>query len=813
MAAFSFLCAATACGAEQPDRPNILWISLEDITPMMGCYGDKYARTPVFDGLAAEGIRYTKAHSIGPVCSVSRSSIITGMYPSSLGTPHHRSNVGAPPTFLKMLPNLLREADYYTSNNAKQDYNMGGAAWHESSHTAHWRNRPGKEQPFFAVVNYEACHSSITKIPEEVIVNQRLNRLKQEDFHDPAKAPIPPYHPDVPEFRKAWSRYYDSVTQVDYQAGELIEQLKADGLWENTIVFVWADHGVGMPRGKHNAWEQGAHVPLIVRFPKKYQHLAPVAPGSVADDLVMLMDMGPSVLAMAGIDTPDYMHGRPLLCRSDAAQRDFVVAGRDRLDSRYEMVRSIRDRRYRYQRNFYPHLPYKPYEDCEFNAPVLQRWVQLAREGKLTGDQEMLALRFKPVEELYDSENDPHMVKNVAGDAKYAEVLQRMRGKLRQWMIETRDLGILEETEVLERAKEQPSHWDLGQSLGNYGRILKTADLQLQGEQAIPELTAQTKDPDSAVRFWAVLGLVVACQSGGPETISGIEPVLREALQDKSVSVRLTAAEGLCNLGHYKDAAPVLTEALTYPFPAAEIRAACILDSQPPEASADLQGAIGALQQAAASTNVRRLPGIPYGLNDPFGRALKAIQGEASYYRWGMGASGSPENPLMKVQELPFVPREAPAPSTKTGKASALKRIGGKIAEVSSHHSGHEPEHMLDGNIATFWHTRFAGEFARPPHYVVLEVPSGTAVAGLAYTARSKPNGRALGYGVSVSDDGKIWEALIAKGRLNAESVAERKIEFPTPTTKRFIKFEVTDAVSVGGQAIAAIGELDVLVK
>ncbi len=418
IATLSCLCSATAREAEQPDRPNILWISLEDITPMMGCYGDRYARTPVFDGLAAEGVRYTKAHSIAPVCSVSRSSIITGMYPTSLGTHHHRSNVGKPPAFVKMLPNLMREAGYYTSNNAKKDYNIGGDRWHESSGKAHWRNRPDKGQPFFAVFNYGACHSSITKISEDVIVRQRLNRLQGEDFHDPAGAPIPPFHPDVPEFRRAWSRYYDAVNQVDYQAGELIAQLKEDGLWKNTIVFVWADHGVGMPRGKHNAWEQGTHVPLIVRFPRKYQHLAPAKPGSAIDGLVTLMDLGPSTLALAGLETPDWMHGRPLLS--------------------------------------------------------------------------------------------------------------------------------------------------------------------------------------------------------------------------------ITGADGLFNLGRYEDGLPAIIAALDHPVPAARIRASGVLDTQPPEANEELQPAIVALRGAASEVNVRKLPGIPFGLNYPFKRALKAITGEESYYRWGPGASRSP---------------------------------------------------------------------------------------------------------------------------------------------------------------------------
>ena len=218
LAALSFLCAITGCGAPTAAKPNILWISLEDITPMMGSYGDEYARTPVFDSLAAEGIRYDKAYAVSPVCSPSRSSVITGMYPNSLGSMHHRSNT-RPPEFSKMLPNLLREAGYYTSNNRKRDYNMGGDDWHESSDKAHWRNRPDKDQPFFAVFNLTECHSSITKIPEDQVVKERLYRLKTEDFHDPKKAPIPPYHPDVPEFRRAWARYYDAVTQVDYRAG------------------------------------------------------------------------------------------------------------------------------------------------------------------------------------------------------------------------------------------------------------------------------------------------------------------------------------------------------------------------------------------------------------------------------------------------------------------------------------------------------------------------------------------------------------------------------------------------------------------
>lgn len=628
------------------DRPNIVHIVLEDITPMMGCYGDSYAKTPNFDKLAEEGIRYTHAYSFAPVCSASRCSIVTGMYSTTLGAMHHRSKVGSPPAFLEMIPNLMRKAGYYTTND-KTDYNMTGANWHVSgkSDKAHWRNRPDKDQPFFAKFDFQECHSSITKFSEENIVEERLNRLKPGDFHDPAKAPIPPYHPDDPVFRKAWSRYYDAVTQVDYRAGEILNQLKEDGLWDDTIVFIWADHGVGMPRGKHTLWEQGTHVPLMVRFPEKYRHLAPAGPGSVIDEMVTLIDLGPSVLRLAGIDPPAYMHGRPLICQSDDPKREYVVGSRDRLDTRFEMIRSIRDKRYRYQRNFYPHLPYKPYENYEFGAPLLQHWVELARAGKLTGELELLAARFKPVEELYDSQNDPFMVHNVADDPKYADVLKRMRGRLHEWMVETRDLGVLTEAELHKRSKGKNSFWEVGQELNNYEQILETANLQLQGRQAVPELKVRCKDSDPAVRFWGAMGLVVVTQTAGQETVDDIVPILKETLQDDSVSVRLTAAEGLCYLGHYADAVDVLAKALTGPSMSGRLRSACILDSQPPGASAALRPAVEFLVKADRDYRAHNLEGMGLGgQNNPFERALKAISGEENYYRWGPGASGSPQS-------------------------------------------------------------------------------------------------------------------------------------------------------------------------
>ena len=339
-----------------------------------------------------------------------------------------------------------------------------------------------------------------------------------------------------------------------------------------------------------------------------------------------------STLTMAGLETPDWMQGQPLLCKTGEGEvkyRDFIIGMRDRLDSRYEMVRSVRGKRFRYQRNFYPHLPYKPHEDFEFNAPVLKKWVALAREGKLTGAQAMLNLRFKPIEELYDSENDPHMINNVIDDPQYAHVVNSMRKQLRDWMLETRDLGLLDETETPRRAKAHASHWELGQSLDNYKRMLETVDLPVQGKAAVPELLARANDPDSAVRFWAVVGLV-ALQSDDAKAVAA----LKDATKDESISVGITAADGLFNLGYYDHGLPAIIAGLHHPNPAAQVRASCILDTQPPSANPKLQPALAALRDTASKLNVKRMRGIPYGLNEPFKRAIKAITGEETHYRW-----------------------------------------------------------------------------------------------------------------------------------------------------------------------------------
>tara|TARA_Y100001934_G_C12349327_1_gene774475 strand:+ start:455 stop:2362 length:1908 start_codon:yes stop_codon:yes gene_type:complete len=618
------LAPLAALHADDTPPPNILWISLEDINPMLGCYGDSYARTPNIDSLAESAIRYSNAHAPGVVCSPTRTAVITGMYPSSIGAMHHRSMV-KPPEFLRMFPHYLRQAGYFTGNVAKMDYNLPmtpAGMWDARGARAHWRNRPKRDQPFFTVFNFTECHSSVLHTPDEKL-RDRLGRLRESDFHDPDEVRLPPYHPDIPEFREAWARYYDSVTQVDYRVGDLIKQLKEDGLWDTTIIFAWSDHGNGILRGKQWVWEQGTHVPLIVRFPAKYQHLAPTKPGSVIDDPVTLLDLGPSVLRLAGVEISDYMEGRPTLCRG-GKPREFVIGQRDRMDTRFELIRTVRDGRWRYHRNFYPHVPYFGYENYIYQAEYVRKWDQLARHGKLTGPQAQLAALTKPMEELYDSRTDPHMVNNLAGDPRHAGRLERMRGQLYRVMVETRDLGLLDEPEMLARAGERPP-WEVGRELKNYERILETADLHRTGD--LNELLARTSDPDSAVRFWAVTGLVIL-----EDESDSIRNVLKKAaVDDVSVSVRIAAADGLLRLGEAELAAPVFKKAMQHPLDIARARAATALDSMPPSEGPRYRSLIEPLQKAMAGYTRK---GWDWQYWYPMERAIKVINGDTTFYRW-----------------------------------------------------------------------------------------------------------------------------------------------------------------------------------
>ena len=437
-------------------RPNILWLSLEDTTPRFGCTGDPVARTPNIDRLAAGGCRFPNAFSTAGVCAPSRSAIITGMYQTSIGTHHmrtthtndHTPEMPTPysavlPHYVKTFTEYLRAAGYYCSNNQKTDYQFTPpvTAWDDCSGKAHWRNR-SEDQPFFAVFNPTFTHES--------------GMWPREDrplVTDPDQVVLPPYLPDTPKARKALARQYDNIARDDQRVGEVLDQLEEDGLLENTIVFLWSDHGEGLPRGKRWPYDAGIRIPLIVRWPGELE------PDSISHDLVSLVDLGPTVLSLAGVQRPLHLQGQPFL-GPDATPRDFIYAARDRYDESYDMVRAVRDRRFKYIRNFYPEKPYLLWIPYRNRHPVIQEMWRLHLEGKLEGPQRLMFQTPRPVEELYDLASDPFEIRNLAGNPTHLPVLERMRRALDAWRSETGDMGDIAEDQMVSQmwpGGEQPS--------------------------------------------------------------------------------------------------------------------------------------------------------------------------------------------------------------------------------------------------------------------------------------------------------------------------------------------------------------------
>jgi uncharacterized sulfatase len=433
--------------ASAADRPNILWVSIEDTSPDLGCYGDKYAITPNLDRLATQGCRYTNCFTHAGVCAPSRSGIITGMYPTSMGTQFMRCK-GVPPSYVKCFTEYLRAAGYYCTNASKTDYNFDPplTAWDDVRPAAHWRNRPTKETPFFCVINLTQSHESQVRLPEAQL-EARRKTLAPNELHDPAKAALPPYYPDTPLVRRDWANLHDNITFVDKLIGGILKDLEDDGLADKTIVYFWGDHGRGLPRSKRWIYDSGTHTPLIIRWPGKLQ------PGSVNDELVAFLDFAPTLLNLAGVAIPKYMQGRAFLGDNLGPPREYVYAARDRMDEALDIIRGVRDKRFHYIRNYRPDLPYAQHIAYMDEMPTMKEWRRLAAAGELKGPQAIFFQPTKPVEELYDTEQDPHETNNLAADPKYIEILTRLRAAHEKWRIDTADLGLIPEAELNEQRR------------------------------------------------------------------------------------------------------------------------------------------------------------------------------------------------------------------------------------------------------------------------------------------------------------------------------------------------------------------------
>jgi len=392
--------------------------------------------------------------------------------------------------------------------------------------------------------------------------------------HDPAKMAVPPFHPDTPAVRRDWARYYDLYTAMDKQTGALLKQLEDDGLAEDTIVFFYADHGVGLPRGKRWLYDTGMRVPLIVYFPPKYRGLSPVEPGKATDRLVSFVDFGPTVLSLAGVKVPAVIQGVPFLGAQAGPPREAVYGIRDRMDERTDFTRAVRDKRYKYIRNYLPHLPWAAEIDYMNEMPTMKEYRRLAAEGKLSPTAALFMRPTKPFEELYDTEADPHEVKDLATDPAHHETLERLRNLHLTWMRETKDLGLLPEAEIHLRSAGKPPYL-MARTPGAYplDRILTAATRPHSNGDPLSDLMLGLKDPDAAVRTWSVIHLGVR----GDKSADVVAP-LRGLLKDPSPCVRVAAADALGRMGMSADALPVLAAELKHDNEWVRLSAAEALD-------------------------------------------------------------------------------------------------------------------------------------------------------------------------------------------------------------------------------------------
>ncbi|MEA3366534.1 MAG: sulfatase-like hydrolase/transferase [Planctomycetota bacterium] len=593
----------SAAGAQ--DRPNILWITAEDLSPALGCYGDSYARTPHLDRLAAEGVRYTNAFATAPVCSPARSCLITGVLASSLGTMHLRSAL-AIPRFVRAWPGALREAGYYTTNNVKTDYNTADEprlikeAWDDCSAEAHWRGR-NRGQPFFAVFNHMVSHQSRSMVwPREKFKKQVQSRLSPNEIHDPAEASVPPYYPDTPLIRRIVARFYDCVTVLDKQVGRLLDQLQEAGLADDTIVFFYGDHGNGMPRHKRAVLDTGMKVPLLVRFPVKYRHLAPAGPGRTDGRLVSFVDFPATVLSLVGLPIPDYMQGAAFLGSAEGKPRRYVHGHRDRVDEAYDCCRSVRDEQYLYIRNYMPHLSYHQPSAWPGQGEIRGEISRVAAQGNLTPPQRHYAGPTKPAEELYDCRADPLNLVNLVGDPKHEKVLQRLRKEHRRWVLASRDVGFLPECEIWRRS-DGTTPYAMARDAKAYPleTILAAADLVGRGPGKRDDLVANLDAADPAVRFWAVIGL--RCLGADAKPAVG---ALEKALADPSPPVRIEAAGALAGLGKADQAVAQLKKELAGANQSAVLRACRTLELMGQAA----RPAAGAVKAVLATEHARTAP-------------------------------------------------------------------------------------------------------------------------------------------------------------------------------------------------------------
>lgn len=540
----SLLIIANSAFAQQ--KPNILWVTIEDTSPQfIGCYGNTNARTPVIDKLAQEGVRFTNAFSTGTVCSPSRTAIITGVKTYKTGTGNHRSKYPVPGS-IKGFPYYLQKQGYYTSNNQKTDYNVAGEkefikeAWNESSGKAGWWNRKSG-QPFFAVFNFNESHQSRTMTETyEWYLKNVFNELTPNERIGDNDFEMPPFYLDSPEMRKQFARVYNSIKLTDKRIGELLSRLEKDKLKDSTIIFFYADHGEGMPRGKTNGINYGYRVPFIIWFPEMYKHLSPWGTaGAVSNELVDFTDLAPTLISLANGEIPNHMEGRPMLGKSRSKPVDNLFLSSDRSDNGIDMIRTVTDGKYVYSRNFMPFIPEARYIRYMEIGEIKQQMRKDLAEDNLNSLQKSL-FEDRPAEFLFDIENDLWETKNLANDIESKAVLEKMRNLLKKEIIESRDVMFLPEYETALLSKTTTAY-EFRLDKVNYPveEIYKVASLSgFRGKDVTTKQIEMLGSSNEIIRYWAILGL----RSQSEEDLKSVSVNIIKAMEDAYPPVAVTAS-------------------------------------------------------------------------------------------------------------------------------------------------------------------------------------------------------------------------------------------------------------------------------
>lgn len=555
--AIFFLPASLAVGSlVAAERPNVVWLISEDNSVhYLQMFDPHGTPTPRIAQLAAHGLQFKHAFSNAPVCSVARTTLMTGCYGPRIGTQYHRRVVSVPmPEGLPMFPALLRQAGYYTSNNHKKDYNADESAgtWDKSSPQASWRERTDK-QPFFHMQSFPTTHESSLHFTQQEFESQTTQT-------DPTSVFVAPYHPDTKLFRYTIAKYHDNIRKVDQQIGEVVDQLAADGLLEDTFIFYFGDHGGVLPRGKGYAYESGLHVPLVIRVPENFQHLAPASYGTHIDGIVQFIDFGTTVLNLAGVPIPKQVDGLPFLGPGVSAQglalRNTAFGYADRFDEKYDLVRTVRHGRYEYVRSYQPFNFDGLRNNYRYIMLAYREWLKLYQAGKLNDIQSQF-FRPRPVEMLYDIEADPHEVNNLVDDPEFHSILLSLRRLLQTQVKSLPDLSFYPESYLAKHAFNNPVQFGR-EHREEIAELVDIADLSLLPiDEARPHLSAALASSDETQRYW---GLIV-CSCFGKLAADFTDTARKLAASDSNLLVRTRAAEFLGLIGA-ADPRPVLIDCL-----------------------------------------------------------------------------------------------------------------------------------------------------------------------------------------------------------------------------------------------------------